>query len=264
MPDRYTYPGTETLRNKRGITDPGLLRAVETTLTFQRMIALERSPIAGDFDLEHLRTIHRFLLSPLFDFAGEIRTTDTGPGGTGIAHCRPEFILPEADRIFTTLVDADYLRHLDRAAFSAGLAETWGEVSALHPFRDGNTRSQWVFFNRLAEHAGWVIDWDLIDVRVFAHARTVAIIRDSEGLDALLYPALLSVEEARSRGQIDRLTHQSSYFARDTSSLPSLAELDAALHQALQRRAAQLGQPDEHDNDNDHRHIGRDTPGLDR
>lgn len=28
----------------------------------------------------------------------------------------------------------------------------------LHPFREGNTRSQFVFFGRLAQQAGWEVD----------------------------------------------------------------------------------------------------------
>jgi hypothetical protein len=43
---------------------------------------------------------------------------------------------------------------------------------------------------------GWVIDWNKIDVQTFAHARTVAIHKDEQCLDALLYPSLNTVAEA--------------------------------------------------------------------
>ena len=42
-----------------------------------------------------------------YDWGGQLRETDTGPGGTGIAHCRPEFIPAEAERIFTALAAMD-------------------------------------------------------------------------------------------------------------------------------------------------------------
>lgn len=41
-------------------------------------------------------------------------------------------------------------------------------------------------FNQLAHEAGWAIDWTAIDPYVFAHACTVAIVRDEAGIEALL------------------------------------------------------------------------------
>lgn len=65
---------------------------------------------------------------------------------TGLAHCRPEFIGAEADRIFTALSDdLGFVRDWDADTFSAGLAWVWGETTVLHPFRDMNTRSQFIF-----------------------------------------------------------------------------------------------------------------------
>ncbi|MCG7301634.1 Fic family protein [Brevibacterium ravenspurgense] len=42
-----------------------------------------------------------------------------------------------------------YLVGLAHEQFTERLAYHWGEVSVLHPFRDGNTRSQSVFFDLL-------------------------------------------------------------------------------------------------------------------
>ncbi len=98
------------------------------------------------------------------------------------------FITAEADRVFTALAQANHLQGLDRDAFAQGLATAWGDITAVHPFRDVNTRSQFVFFNQLTAEAGWMIDWAAVDPYLFAHARTVAIYRDAAGLDALIYP----------------------------------------------------------------------------
>ena len=38
------------------------------------------------------------------------------------------------------------------------LAEIWGELNVIHPFREGNTRTQFVFFSQLCEHAGYALD----------------------------------------------------------------------------------------------------------
>ncbi|NLB47880.1 MAG: cell filamentation protein Fic, partial [Microbacteriaceae bacterium] len=190
MPDRYSYPNSLVLINKLGITDYDRWKAVETAAIHQRMVELTEHPIPGRFDLAHLQAIHRHLTQDLYVWGGDIRDTDTHPGGTGIAHCRPQFIAPEAERVFDALAARDYLRGLDADAFSDGLAWVWGETTAIHPFRDVNTRSQHIMFNQLARDAGWIIDWSQIPGDVFAHARTLAIVEDHSGIDALIRPNL--------------------------------------------------------------------------
>jgi len=236
MPDRYTYPGTDVLVNLPGYTQPEAWKAAETALVSARMFELFREPLHGGFDLPYLQAIHRHLTQDMYAWGGRLRETDTGPGGTGIAHCRPEFIPAEAERIFGALASMEFLRNRDRDAFSAGLAGVWGETTVLHPFRDVNTRSQFVFFNQLAHEAGWAIDWTAIDPYVFAHARTVAIVRDEAGIEALLHPALIPVDEAVRHDELrDRIAHaQVEFLAPRRPRTP--AQLDRELERARRRR----------------------------
>lgn len=216
MPDHYTYPGTEVLVNIPGYTDPALWKDAETLAVAARQAELLVTPIEGGFDLAHLRAIHAHLVQDVYAWGGQLRDTDTGPGGTGIAHCRPQFIPTEAERIFTALREAGFLRGRDADAFSQGLAWVWGETTVLHPFRDVNTRSQFVFFTQLAGEAGWVIDWGRIDQQVFAHARTVAIVQDEAGIDALLRPALRTIQEVDHADELREKMREaeSAFFTR--------------------------------------------------
>lgn len=237
MPDHYTYPGTEVLVNIPGYTHPAAWKEAETAVIGAHARALTRNPLPGSFDLPHLQAIHAALVDGFYTWGGQLRDTDTGPGGTGLAHCRPEFIPAEAARIFGALRDMDYLHDRDADTFARGLAWVWGETTATHCFRDVNTRSQFVFFNQLSAEAGWVIDWNRIDAHVFAHARTVAIHKDELGLDALLYPALIPAAELARRDDLREkmIQAQDAFFrprpARDR------AQLDAELWAALDRRA---------------------------
>lgn len=61
MPDHYTYPGTDVLINKFGITREDAWRAAETAAVYVRMTELVHSPLPGRFDLAHLQAIHRYL-----------------------------------------------------------------------------------------------------------------------------------------------------------------------------------------------------------
>jgi cell filamentation protein len=76
--DFYIDPGTTTLRNKLGIIDPDELDAFERRMVAAR--AAEGVPI-GDFDLTHLRAIHRHLFQDVYDWAGELRTVEIFKGG---------------------------------------------------------------------------------------------------------------------------------------------------------------------------------------
>lgn len=122
MPDHYTYPGTEVLVNIPGYTDPAAWKEAETAVIGLCARELARTPIPGDFDLAHLQAIHARLVEGFYTWGGRLRDTNTGPGGTGIAHCLPEFIPDEADRVFGALAKMDQLRGRDRAGFSEGLA----------------------------------------------------------------------------------------------------------------------------------------------
>ena len=59
--DVYCLPGSSVLKNKAGITDQELLDQYEADLTTIRLLELARSAVQGQFDLEHLCQIHRYL-----------------------------------------------------------------------------------------------------------------------------------------------------------------------------------------------------------
>ena len=61
----------------------------------------------------------------------------------------------------------------------------------VHPFIDGNSRSQRVFFHRYLADAGWDIDWRVIDAAAVHAARHVAMATtDSSFLAAELAPGV--------------------------------------------------------------------------
>ena len=132
----------------------------------------------------------------------------------------------------------NYLRDRDADSFSRGLAWVWAETTVLHPFRDMNTRSQFVFFNQLTRAAGWAIDWDEIDPRLFAHARTVAIASDEAGIDALLYPALRTPAEIEAEDGENEPAQDTATTPRVRVGGRSRDELEDELRAAIRHRAA--------------------------
>lgn len=92
------YPGTTVLINKFNIQDEAKLNEVETVLVSARSAELMEHPKADSFDFAHYKTIHQFLFSDLYDWAGQIRTVDLSKKGTRF--CPAESIEHQADLIF--------------------------------------------------------------------------------------------------------------------------------------------------------------------
>lgn len=173
------YGYLRVLRNRLGISDPDALAAVERAAAFQRVLQLEQHPIAGDFDFAHLRAIHRHILQDLYVWVGELRTTDTG--AFGIPHARPRFLRDQLDRVFRLIAEQPPST-TDRDAATDTIAAHWSELTLVHPFRDGNSRSQRVFFDQMFRHAGWAVDWAAVDAAAAHAARHMSVFGRSDYL----------------------------------------------------------------------------------
>ena len=160
MPDKkYCYKDSDILINKFDIRDVKKLKLAERKLTMLRLLELFDDPIEGRFDLAHLQNIHRYIFQDIYEWSGEIRTIDIAKEHM---FCNAKFIRPQADEIFLKLKKESYLGKLDNDGFIKRLAYYLGEINALHPFRDGNGRSQRVFIRALALRNGYVIHYDRI------------------------------------------------------------------------------------------------------
>jgi hypothetical protein len=96
-----------------------------------------------------------------------------------IPPCRPDFIEANLDTLFRKPEREDYLTGLDADTFTERLADRRGELSAIRPLRDGDTRSQSMCMAALARRAGHPIDWASIDVDELRHHR----LQDIAGTD---------------------------------------------------------------------------------
>jgi len=181
--DPYLDLQSGVLRNLLGITDAAELRAVEATLTASRIYDVIRHPIPGDYDLPHLRAFHRQIFQDLYDWAGEPRTVSIG---RETLFSLPEHIVADADELFAWLARANHLRGLARAAFVDGLTELLSDLNALHPFRDGNGRTQRAFVGQLARDAGHPVHWVAMDAAENTAASKAAHEGDNDALRLLL------------------------------------------------------------------------------
>jgi len=181
--DPYLDLQSGLLRNRLGITDARQQRHVEAELTAARIYDLIRSPIPGAYDLAHLRAFHRQIFQDLYDWAGELRTVSIGRGRL---FSLPQHLEADAGELFDWLARAEYLRGRDRAAFVDDLTELYADLNALHPFRDGNGRTQRAFLGQLAVEAGHPIHWAAMDPAENNAASKAAHEGDNDAVRSLL------------------------------------------------------------------------------
>jgi cell filamentation protein len=80
-------------------------------------------------------------------------------------------------RLFGKLNTADFLLGSDRDAFIRLVAEFLSDLNAIHPFREGNGRSQLAFLHLLALRAGHPLEIERIKPAAFL----AAMIRSFDG-----------------------------------------------------------------------------------
>jgi cell filamentation protein len=163
--DPYSYKGSNCLRNRLGLRDPDVLQAFELEMSSLR--AAEPLP-SGRFGPAHYRRVHWHLFRDVYTWAGRYRTVRTAKGGNWF--CFPEYIEPQMDLLFTRLQTAPFLQGVDGEAFLTEAAAFLGELNAIHPFREGNGRTQLAFLHLVALRAGLPLRLDRIKPDTFMPA----------------------------------------------------------------------------------------------
>lgn len=158
--DPYLDPETGLLRNKVGARTKVALEEAEGDLSFACLIQLMDHPVKPTGDLDELRSIHRHLFQDVYDWAGELRTVDIRKNVEGAQFFLPVSMIVRAAGYAERELHADnHLRGMSRDQFIDRLAYHYDQFNYVHPFREGNGRTQRVFWNRVARDAGWQLDW---------------------------------------------------------------------------------------------------------
>ncbi len=151
----YCYPHSNTLKNKFNITDEEELKDVERQITAVRAAQILKEPIKGYFDEIHLKAIHKHLFSDIYSWAGEYRKVNISKGNP---FCLFQYIPDQLHNLFEELKKEAYLSLLNPKDLARRLAYYLGELNAIHPFREGNGRTQRIFIMELADKNGYILD----------------------------------------------------------------------------------------------------------
>ena len=150
----YCYPlDYKVLKNKLGLRDAAELDRAERRLVVQR--ALEGIP-TGNFDLKHLKAIHRHLFQDVYEWAGQTRTVEIAKGGSQFQFVR--YIETGMADVYRRVTTDGVLKADTPDRFARLASEIIGDVNYVHPFRDGNGRAQLYYLKQLAAQAGYQLN----------------------------------------------------------------------------------------------------------
>ena len=180
--DDYFYDDSKVLKNKLNIHDKQLLVESERKLSSLRISELINCPIQGDFDFDHLKRLHKYIFQDLYDWAGEVRRSELAKKDL---FCLYDNIDDYAKEIFNKLKAENYFVDYDNDFKIIKLAELFSNINALHPFREGNGRTQREFIEELAKVNGLDIDLTQINQEEMIEASHVSMNGDNTLLEEL-------------------------------------------------------------------------------
>ncbi|MEX2565286.1 MAG: Fic family protein [Cyclobacteriaceae bacterium] len=151
----YTDPKSGILRNLQDITDPDVLLFVESGAVTKRLQELYNNPIKIK-GIVNLFDIHKHLFQDIYAWAGKKRIVEISKDG------KQFFPTTHFDNalgyIDTLIADFKKIPKNNNRELAEKLAEILDNVNYLHPFRDGNGRTQREFLRLLVLEKGLILN----------------------------------------------------------------------------------------------------------
>lgn len=211
--DHYVYPGTNILKNKQGVMDAQAAYDSERLFSLKRVSEFRSSGVTGRFDSEHLKAIHKFLFQDVYDWAGEFRDIEIFKGTSGFE--TPDRISSELDGLFSDIRNKNYFRGLSKQDAANGMADAMCRLNAIHPFREGNGRTQRAFMEQLALNAGYELDFSHVTENDMRDASFAASVRDDTRLMRYLFRS--NMTETGVLGPVEVINTQESVHVTGVS-----------------------------------------------
>jgi cell filamentation protein len=151
----YTDLSTGLLRNLLDIADPDVLLFVESGAVTKRLQELYENPININ-GVDSLYQIHKHLFQDIYIWAGKKRTVEISKDGKQFF---PTSHFDNAFRYIDQLIaEFKIIPKDNQKLLSEKLAVILDNVNYLHPFRDGNGRTQREFLRLLALEKGLTLN----------------------------------------------------------------------------------------------------------
>lgn len=192
----YCYPESNVLINKLNIQNAEDLSVAEREITAIRLAVAKAEPVKGNFDLKHLQKIHKTIFGDIYSWAGKLRHVNIAKGNQ---FCLAPNLEIYAANLFCKLENEHYLIGY-KGSVPHRLAYYLSEFNVLHPFREGNGRTQRLYIEYLAMIAGYRLDFSCVSPREMIIASADSFACDYRSINEMFdrIAAPISKEEQES------------------------------------------------------------------
>ena len=154
------------LKNKLNASTSATLSRLEDSIVSiaDRRLYLD---LPKHFSADTLLEIHRRLFERVYTWAGKPRIIDISKE---TKFTSPFEIGRQLDRLFKDFPSTSDASRMDKNTFAEIMAPMFVELNNIHPFREGNGRTQRTFFKLFAQAAGHTLVFDVVTKERMIHA----------------------------------------------------------------------------------------------
>lgn len=208
----YCYPNSNVLKNIQGIRNQDILHELERGVSLQCISVLKDKPCRGSLDYQHLKDIHKAIFGKIYAWAGKERTVDIAKSNL---FCRYFCIGDMAEDIFSKLEKDNYLIGTGRENFVKKLAYYFGEINALHPFREGNGRSQREFMRCVAAVAGYELKLENVNKEQYLNASIQSFMGKYDELEQLIDSCITKMPYQQHFAEMRKIAKAGSNLSKE-------------------------------------------------
>ncbi len=204
----YCYPGSDVLINNLDLTNQEELDVAERRITTLILATMELKDIPSPnklFTIDYYLGIHKELFEYIYPFAGQTRNKSIAKGRTFF--CTPENIYYNLKNTLY-IMGKDMTKLKTRDDITTFLADGYGELNIIHPFREGNGRVAREFLRECVEcmnkYLGFNYELDFSGVteyssKRFMHASQVsALTADNQELKEFFSDILKEKQQTKT------------------------------------------------------------------
>lgn len=155
--DPYSQPNG-VLINNFGIDNTRDLEEIEAESAALAIQELLKQPPPQEFSVLSLQKIHYEIFCDVYPWAGEFRKVDIAKGDTLFE--ANTSISSKLDELFAAAKSKNFFSGLSQQDFAQAAGEFLVELNRIHPFREGNGRTQRTLLSQMALRAGYSIGWE--------------------------------------------------------------------------------------------------------
>ncbi len=184
--DPYIDSELDVLRNLVGATSYDELANAEGEYVASRtaeLLSKKLPELTGSLD--DFILLHHAIFKDIFDWAGQIRTVEIKKNARGSEYFLPSSRIEQGFQWSQEELKSDsYLKNLKQEEFIERLAYHYDNYNYIHPFREGNGRTQRLFWTILCHQAGYDLNWLNVSGNENDHASKIAA--ESKNLNELI------------------------------------------------------------------------------